>query len=103
MRVSLNYNWRFVPDFKNEFLKEIKGGEIVNIPHTVKEVPYNYFSELDYQIVSTYEKKFDVDNYDSFKDHIWNSSGDLENPTKFDSWNLEYFFGDGSICVTNFN
>ena len=46
---------------------------------------------------------FDIDNYDSFKDHIWNASGNLEHPTKFDCWNLEYFFGDGSICVTNFN
>lgn len=43
---------------------------------------------------------FDINDYDSFKDHIWNASGDLT-PTKFELWNLEYFFGDGSICVTN--
>ncbi len=65
MKVSLNYNWRFAPYFKDEFIKRFKEGEIVNIPHNVKEVPYNYFSEESYQILSTYEKCFDVDNYDS--------------------------------------
>lgn len=64
MRQSLNYEWKFVPNFKDEYVRELKEGEMVNIPHSVKEVPYNYFSEDIYQIVSTYEKRFDVDNFD---------------------------------------
>ena len=70
MKVSLNYNWKFVPNFKEEYLKELNEGEIVNIPHTVKEVPYNYFSELDYQIISTYEKKFDVKGFDQKRKYV---------------------------------
>ena len=70
MRQSLNFNWTFVPNFKDEYLKELKGGEIVNIPHSVKEVPYNYFNEAMYQIVSTYEKRFDVDNYQKDKKYL---------------------------------
>ena len=63
MRQSLNFNWKFAPNFSNEYLKEFKGEQIVNIPHSVKEVPYNYFSEYEYQIVSTYEKEFDVEHF----------------------------------------
>ena len=63
MKQALNFNWQFIPDFKEEYLtKEFGGASLVNIPHTVKEVPYNYFDEKDYQIVSTYEKEFDVED-----------------------------------------
>lgn len=65
MKKSLNFNWKFIPNFKDEYLKVAPEGELVNIPHSVKEIPYNYFSENDYQIVSTYEKFFDVDNFDN--------------------------------------
>ena len=75
MRQSLNFNWRFAPYFKNEFVKEFKEGEIVNIPHSAVEVPYNYFSEEDYQIVSTYEKKFDVDGFDKNKKYLLRFDG----------------------------
>ena len=63
MKRSLNFDWKFTPYFKDVFLKKMDEGEIVNIPHSVKEVPYNYFSEEDYQIESTYEKFFDVDDF----------------------------------------
>lgn len=65
MKQSLNYSWKFTPYFKDIFLKRMDEGEMVNIPHSVKEMPYNYFSEEDYQIKSTYEKYFDVEKYDS--------------------------------------
>ena len=65
MKQSLNYSWKFTPYFKDIFLKRMDEGEIINIPHSVKEMPYNYFSEEDYQIKSTYEKYFDVEKYDS--------------------------------------
>ena len=61
MKQSLNFNWKFVPDFKNEYLKALpKEAKEVNIPHNAFDLPYNYFSEEDYQAVVTYEKTFDV-------------------------------------------
>ena len=62
MKQALNYQWRFIDDYKDEFLKQMPtDSQLVNIPHSVKEVPYNYFSEKDYQLVSTYEKEFDIE------------------------------------------
>lgn len=64
MKQSLNFNWRFISNFKDSYLKEdLKEYEIINIPHTIKEVPYNYFDEKEYQQIVTYEKRFDV-SYD---------------------------------------
>ena len=66
MKQPINFNWKFIPDFKNEYLTELpKEAKEINIPHNAVEVPYNYFDESSYQILSTYEKEFDVDNYDS--------------------------------------
>ena len=65
MKQSLNYSWNFIPSFKEEYLTKLPNNvDKVNIPHTVKEVPYNYFSTEIYQFVSTYEKFFDVEHYD---------------------------------------
>ena len=64
MQTSLNFNWKFIPYFKEEFLTKLDEGETINIPHSVSETPYNYFSEESYQIVSSYEKLFDVDHFD---------------------------------------
>ena len=60
MKQSLNYNWKFLPDFKDEYLKSLpKEARDINIPHNAFDLPYNYFSESDYQRVVTYEKRFD--------------------------------------------
>ena len=75
MTQSLNYNWKFSPDFKEEYLKHFNCGEYVNIPHSVKQVPYNYFNEQDYQIISTYEKEFDVEEDITNKVTILNFDG----------------------------
>ena len=62
MKQSLNFKWLFIADYKDDYLTRLPiGSEEVNIPHCAKEVPYNYFNEKDYQIVSTYQKTFDVD------------------------------------------
>ena len=62
MRQPLNFDWKYVGDYKDSYLKSLpKDASIINIPHTVKDVPYNYFSEEIYQKISTYEKCFDVD------------------------------------------
>ena len=49
MRIYLNRNWNFA-------------GKSVDIPHTVKETPFHYFDESEYQMVSTYQKEIDVPN-----------------------------------------
>lgn len=66
MKQSLNFNWGYMPDFKEEYLYSLPyEKQKINIPHTQKEVPYNYFNEITYQLVSTYEKIFNVQNYKS--------------------------------------
>ena len=63
MKQSLNYNWNFIDHLDEVFINDnLKDYEVINIPHTVKEVPYNYFNEKDYQKVSMYEKFFDVED-----------------------------------------
>lgn len=55
-RIYINDGWLFAPQFKDGYLN----GEVdeamthVRLPHTVKELPYNYFSEEEYQTLSTY-------------------------------------------------
>ena len=63
MKQSLNFGWSFVDHFKEEYLKSLPNEKIeVDIPHNPVNVPYNYFNELDYQKVFTYEKVFDVED-----------------------------------------
>ena len=50
-RIYLNRGWLFKANGKEE---------IVNIPHNVADIPYNYANEDDYQFVSTYECKLSV-------------------------------------------
>ena len=64
MKQALNYSWKFIPDYKDEYLNKLpNSSQSINIPHCAKEVPYNYFDEKDYQFISTYEKVFDVDEH----------------------------------------
>ena len=51
MRINLNKNWDFF--FDNEKSDKV----VVSIPHTVKETPFNAFSEEIYQTVCRYEKQ----------------------------------------------
>ena len=63
MKQALNFGWSFVDHFKEEYLKSLPKEKIsVDIPHSPVQVPYNYFNELDYQKVYTYEKIFDVED-----------------------------------------
>lgn len=39
-----------------------EGGSLVDIPHTVRKLPYHYFDENCYQGLFTYEKVFDDEN-----------------------------------------
>ena len=65
MKQPLNYSWKFIPSFSNDYLKSLPdNAEIIDIPHTVKMMPYNYCPLTEYQFISTYEKVFDVDSFD---------------------------------------
>ncbi len=69
MKQAINFNWKFVPDYKDDYLNAFpKESQTINIPHSVKEIPYNYFDEKSYQMVSTYEKVFDIE--EDIKDKV---------------------------------
>lgn len=54
MKINLNKDWDFYFD------KDKSDKETVTLPHTVKETPFNAFSEEIYQTVCKYEKKLEL-------------------------------------------
>ena len=46
----INNNWTYKRNLEDQ-------GEVVHLPHTNQEVPYNYFDEKMYQFISYYEKQ----------------------------------------------
>lgn len=76
MKQSLNFNWNFIPAFEEAYITKLPNNvDKINIPHTVKEVPYNYFSTESYQFVSTYEKFFDVDRFNKNRRYLLRFEG----------------------------
>lgn len=69
-QINLNDDWFFYPDIGDyESIRgklEEKHKVKVDLPHTVKQLPYHYFNEKDYQFISLYEKKIVISN--DFKD-----------------------------------
>ena len=61
--IPLWKNWKFAETFAEQYIQpdcdETHFAE-VQLPHTVKEVPYHYFDEKIYQFSSCYRKKFAV-------------------------------------------
>ena len=59
---NLNLGWFFKPEFAedNVFETALESYIKVNLPHTVKELPYNCFSHDETDLCSTYVKKFTV-------------------------------------------
>ncbi|PKM93633.1 MAG: beta-galactosidase [Firmicutes bacterium HGW-Firmicutes-1] len=58
-----NMEWQFIPSFdikytEKEYLPD--NFQIVSLPHTNQEIPYNYFDEKIYQFVSCYRKCFTI-------------------------------------------
>ena len=51
-RIYLNRDWLF-----DDGKKTVK----VTIPHTVKELPFNYINEEDYQFISTYTRELEIE------------------------------------------
>ena len=77
MKQSLNFSWSFIKGFKDAYLAKLDKVEAleVNVPHNPVEIPYNYFSEENYQGLFTYEKLFDVENYDEKRIYILHFEG----------------------------
>ena len=58
-RIYVNNNWQFAYNFNEKLhIKDFYSPEIesVRIPHTTKELPFNYFSEEEYQTISGYRR-----------------------------------------------
>ena len=56
-RIFCDRKWRFSEKFQDEMINAtMKDYTLVNIPHTVRETPYNYFDESAYQMISCYQK-----------------------------------------------
>ena len=58
-RIYVNNNWQFAYNFDEKFHNKdfySLETESVRIPHTTKELPFNYFSEEEYQTVSGYRR-----------------------------------------------
>lgn len=58
-RIPINFGWKYSEKFSEEMVEkkyDDSDFETVNIPHTNKEIPYNYFDEKMYQFVSCYRK-----------------------------------------------
>lgn len=60
-KIKWNTGWRFCEQFNVQFCDaafDDMGWKEVVLPHTVKELPFHYFDESEYQMVSTYRKRF---------------------------------------------
>ena len=77
MKQSLNFSWSFIKGYDESYLNKLDKSLVseVNIPHNPVEIPYNYFSEKIYQGLFTYEKFFDVEDYQSEKVYILHLEG----------------------------
>ncbi|MCR5098074.1 MAG: glycoside hydrolase family 2 protein [Lachnospiraceae bacterium] len=56
-KIYLDRYWKFNEVFTEDMISApMTGGVDVTVPHTVKEVPFNYFDESEYQMISCYQR-----------------------------------------------
>ena len=57
-KIYINNDWQFAEEFKEEYIYGSidEGFQEVRIPHTTRELPFNYFSEEEYQMLCAYRK-----------------------------------------------
>ncbi|MBR3167769.1 MAG: glycoside hydrolase family 2 protein [Erysipelotrichaceae bacterium] len=60
MKRMLNNGWEFISEWNDAFLGDMPAEETVRIPHTVKVLPLHYIDPDDYQMISGYRKKIDL-------------------------------------------
>jgi len=58
--IHLNYDWKYKNDYNEKYITTFPKSDVVHIPHTNIELPYNNFSEKLYQFVSSYEKTVEL-------------------------------------------
>ena len=76
MRQPINFGWSFIDDYKEQYLVQLPDNkQSIDIPHSAIKVPYNYFNELDYQKLFTYEKFFDLEDELDERKHILHFAG----------------------------
>ena len=63
-QISLNDGWEFREEFGEDMLRQEKPDHVkeVRIPHTVRELPYHYFDDALYQMVSGYRRVIHADS-----------------------------------------
>lgn len=74
----LNFGWKYSPSFSKEMIEinyDDSKFETVDIPHTNKELPLNYFDEKSYQFISCYRKTFDIGKKAKGKRYILHFEG----------------------------
>ena len=57
-KIYINNDWLFAKEFKDEYISGSIDDTMqsVRIPHTTRELPFNYFSEDSYQMLCAYRK-----------------------------------------------
>ncbi len=64
-RIAWNYDWKFAEEFLPDMLTAEycdENMQQIKLPHTNKILPFHYFDEKDYQMVSAYRKTFEPDS-----------------------------------------
>ncbi len=62
-RIYFDRKWKFHENFHEEMITNfVMEGQDVNVPHTVKEVPFHYFDESEYQMVCAYQRTITPDD-----------------------------------------
>lgn len=61
-RIYIDRQWNFCEEFSEEMIGQpMVQSQLVDIPHTVKELPFHYFDEGMYQMVSCYQKMLKIE------------------------------------------
>ena len=56
-KLAFNNDWLYKPSFKESYIKDgLQEALEVRLPHTNVELPYHYFDEKAFQIISSYQK-----------------------------------------------
>ena len=58
--ISICSGWEFTPSWSEAFMAGLGEGEIVRLPHTVKEIPLHYAGPEDYELVCGYRRRLPV-------------------------------------------
>lgn len=63
MKIPLNYAWKYVPFYQDDFLKSFPlNAETIDIPHINKTLPFSYYADNFTQFISSYEKEFEIES-----------------------------------------